>query len=176
MDFQLTDEQEEIRKQVRALCSRFPDEYWRERDESGEFPWAFYQAIADGGWLGITIPREYGGAGLGITEAALVMQTVAECGGGTQACSAIHLGIFGLEPLIKYGTQAAKDKYLGSHSQGRYPCVVCRDRAGCRHQYDPDQHFCHPERRRVSHQWSEGLYYQGPRVQENAAVDADHPV
>ena len=112
MDFQLTDEQEEIRKQVRALCSRFPDEYWRERDESGEFPWEFYQSIADGGWLGITIPREYGGAGLGITEAALVMQTVAESGGGTQACSAIHLGIFGLEPLIKYGTQAAKDKYL----------------------------------------------------------------
>ena len=67
MDFQLTDEQEEIRKQVRALCSRFPDEYWRERDESGEFPWEFYRAIADGGWLGITIPREYGGAGLGIT-------------------------------------------------------------------------------------------------------------
>ena len=118
MDFQLTDEQEEIRKQVRALCSRFPDEYWRERDESGEFPWEFYQAIADGGWLGVTIPREYGGAGLGITEAALVMQTVAECGGGTQACSAIHLGIFGLEPLIKYGTQAAKDKYLAPILRG----------------------------------------------------------
>ena len=86
MDFQLTDEQQEICKQVRALCSRFPDEYWRERDESGEFPWDFYQAFADGGWLGITIPKEYGGAGLGITEAALVMQTVAESGGGTQAC------------------------------------------------------------------------------------------
>jgi acyl-CoA dehydrogenase len=112
MDFQFTEEQEEIRKQVRALCSRFPDEYWRERDESGEFPWDFYKAIADGGWLGITIPREYGGSGLGITEAALVMQTVAESGGGTQACSAIHLGIFGLEPLIKYGTEEAKRKYL----------------------------------------------------------------
>jgi acyl-CoA dehydrogenase len=112
MDFQLTEEQEEIKKQVRALCSRFPDEYWRERDESGEFPWEFYKAIADGGWLGITIPKEYGGSGLGITEAALVMQTVAECGGGTQACSSIHLGIFGLEPLIKYGTDAMKEKYL----------------------------------------------------------------
>jgi acyl-CoA dehydrogenase len=112
MDFEFNEEQEEIRKQVRALCARFPDEYWRERDESGEFPWEFYKAIASGGWLGVTIPKEYGGAGLGITEAAIVMQTVAESGGGTQACSAIHLGIFGLEPLIKYGTKEAKQKYL----------------------------------------------------------------
>ena len=80
MDFEFTEEQEEIRKQVRALCARFPDEYWRERDESGEFPWEFYKAIASGGWLGVTIPKEYGGAGLGITEAAIVMQTVAESG------------------------------------------------------------------------------------------------
>src|SRR5215510_12510275 len=64
MEFQLTPEQEEIRKQVRALCSRFPDEYWRERDESGEFAWDFYQAVADAGYLGITIPQEYGGNGL----------------------------------------------------------------------------------------------------------------
>jgi acyl-CoA dehydrogenase len=112
MDFQFTEQQEEIRKQVRTLCSRFPDEYWRERDESGEFPWEFYKAIADGGWLGITVPQEYGGSGLGVTEAALLMQTVAECGGGTQAASSIHLGIFGLEPLIRYGTEAAKAKYL----------------------------------------------------------------
>src|SRR5712692_7618906 len=87
MDFQLSEEQEEIRRQVQALCSRFPDEYWRDRDASAEFPWDFYQAVADGGWLGITIPKDYGGAGLGITEAAIVMQTVAESGGGTQACS-----------------------------------------------------------------------------------------
>src|SRR2546422_441242 len=69
MDFQFTEEQEEIKKQVRALCSRFPDEYWRERDETGEFPWDFYQAFADGGWLGITIPKEYGGSGFVITKA-----------------------------------------------------------------------------------------------------------
>ena len=112
MDFEWTEEQQEIRNQVRALCERFPDEYWRDRDTTGEFPWDFYKAVADGGWLGITIPREYGGAGLGITEAAIVMQTVGESGGGTQACSAIHLGIFGLEPLIKYGTEAMKKKYL----------------------------------------------------------------
>jgi acyl-CoA dehydrogenase len=112
MDFAFSPEQEEIREQVRRLAGRFPDEYWRERDESGEFPWEFYRAVAQGGWLGITIPREYGGSGLGITEAALVMQTIAESGGGTQACSSIHLGIFGLEPLIRYGTEAAKRKYL----------------------------------------------------------------
>ncbi len=112
MDFLFTDEQTEIRRQVRALCSRFPDEYWRARDESGEFATDFYRAIAAAGWLGITIPHEYGGSGLGITEAALVMQTVAESGGASQACSSIHLGIFGLEPLIKFGTAEAKQEYL----------------------------------------------------------------
>ena len=119
MDFDLTEEQQEICNQVRALCSHFPDEYWRERDTTAEFPWDFYKAIADGGWLGITIPREHGGAGLGITEAALVMQTVGESGGGTQACSSIHLGIFGLEPLIKYGTEAIKRKYLPDILSGK---------------------------------------------------------
>jgi acyl-CoA dehydrogenase len=104
---------------VRALCSRFPDEYWRDRDSTAEFPWDFYQAVADGGWLGITIPQEFGGAGLGITEAAIVMQTVGESGGGTQACSSIHLGIFGLEPLIKYGTETAKKKYLADILSGK---------------------------------------------------------
>ena len=118
MDFQFTEEQEEIRKQVHALCSRFPDEYWRERDDTGEFAWDFYQAVADAGYLGITIPQEYGGSGLGITEAALVMQSIAECGGGTQACSSVHLGIFGLEPLIKYGTEEAKQKYLSKVLKG----------------------------------------------------------
>jgi acyl-CoA dehydrogenase len=119
MDFELTEEQQDIRNQVQALCARFPDEYWRERDRTAEFPWEFYQAIADGGWLGITIPREHGGAGLGITEAAIVMQTVAESGGGTQACSSIHLGIFGLEPLLKYGTESAKRKYLPEILSGK---------------------------------------------------------
>ncbi|HZR81338.1 MAG TPA: acyl-CoA dehydrogenase family protein [Candidatus Binatia bacterium] len=112
MDFELSEDQQEIRRQVRALCARFPDDYWRERDESGVFPDEFYRAVADAGWLGVAIPREYGGSGLGITEAALVMQTVGESGGGTQACSSIHLGMFGLEPLIKYGTESAKRKHL----------------------------------------------------------------
>ena len=112
MDFRFDDQQEDIRRQVRALCSRFPDEYWRERDETGEFPWDFYRAVADGGWLGITFPTTYGGSGLGISEAAILMQTIAESGGGSQACSSVHLGIFGLEPLIKYGTEEAKGTYL----------------------------------------------------------------
>ncbi len=113
-----TAEHEEIRKQVRALCAGFGEEYWRERDTQGGFPWAFYQAIARGGWLGIAIPAEYGGSGLGVTEAALLMQTVAESGGGTQACSAIHLGIFGLQPLIKYGSESIKRKYLPQAMSG----------------------------------------------------------
>lgn len=112
MDFLFSEEQQEIRSHIQSLCAKFPDEYWRERDESGEFPWEFYKAIAEGGWLGLTIPKEYGGSGMGITEAALLMQTVAASGGGTAACSSIHLGIFGLQPLIKFGTEACKKNYL----------------------------------------------------------------
>lgn len=112
MDFLFSEEQQEIRRHIQSLCAKFPDEYWRERDESGEFPWEFYKAIAEGGWLGLTIPKEYGGSGMGITEAALLMQTVAASGGGTAACSSIHLGIFGLQPLIKFGTEACKRNYL----------------------------------------------------------------
>src|SRR2546422_5052565 len=105
MDFQFTEEQEEIKKQVPALFSRFPDEYWRERDETGEFPWDFYQAFADGGWLGITIPREYGGSGLGVTETAPGMQTVGGGGGGAQGGFFNPFGVFRVRPPVKKRTE-----------------------------------------------------------------------
>jgi acyl-CoA dehydrogenase len=111
MDFDLTDSQNEIVAGVRALCQRFPDEYWRGKDSSGEFPHEFYQAIAAAGYLGIAIPEEYGGSGLGITEAALIMREVAYAG-AMNAASSIHLGIFGLTPLIRHGTEEMKRRWL----------------------------------------------------------------
>ena len=94
MDFELTDAQQEIVRGVRALCQRFPDEYWRDKDARHEFPQDFYKAVAEAGFLGIAIPEEYGGSGLGITEAALVMREVAYMG-AMNAASSIHLGILG---------------------------------------------------------------------------------
>ncbi len=111
MDFELTDAQNEIVRGVRALCQRFPDEYWRGKDARHEFPHDFYQAIADAGYLGVAIPEEYGGSGLGVTEAALVMREIAYAG-AMNAASAIHLSIFGLTPLVVHGSEAIKRRYL----------------------------------------------------------------
>ena len=111
MDFELSESQKEIVAGVRAMCQRFPDEYWRGKDSRSEFPHEFYKAVADAGFLGIAIPEEYGGSGLGITEAALVMREVAYAG-AMNAASSIHLGIFGLTPLILHGNEDLKRRYL----------------------------------------------------------------
>ncbi|HEX6860063.1 MAG TPA: acyl-CoA dehydrogenase family protein [Caulobacteraceae bacterium] len=107
-----TEEQEAIREAVGRVCERFDDEHWRRTDETGNFPEEFAQAMAEGGWLGVAMPEEYGGAGLGLTEAAHVMQTVAQSGAGFSGASAIHLNIFGLMPVLKFGTAEQKQRHL----------------------------------------------------------------
>src|SRR5574338_1149675 len=98
MDFDLTPDQQGIRAAIAKLCARFDAEYWRRRDREGSFPADFHQALARDGWLGIAMPQAYGGAGLGITEAALMMQAIAESGAGFSGASAVHMNIFGLNP------------------------------------------------------------------------------
>ena len=110
--FWLSDEQEAIRDAVQKICARFDDEYWRETDATGVFPEAFVQAMAEGGWLGIAMPESVGGAGLGLTEASIVMQAVAQSGAGFSGASAIHLNIFGPMPIVKFGTDEQKAKFL----------------------------------------------------------------
>lgn len=105
---QLSEQQESIRESVTRTCADFDDEYWRRTDETGVFPQGFVDAMAAGGWLGIAMPEEVGGAGLGLTEAALMMQTVAESGAGFSGASAIHLNIFGLMPLVRFGSEEQK--------------------------------------------------------------------
>jgi len=111
MDFDLTQAQQEIVNGVRALCARFDDEYWRTKDAAHEFPHDFYQAVARAGYLGVAIPEEFGGSGLGITEAALVMREVAYAG-AMNAASAIHLSIFGLTPIVMHGSEEMKRRHL----------------------------------------------------------------
>jgi acyl-CoA dehydrogenase len=96
MTFTLTQEQREIRVAVLRVCEHFGDDYWLKRDEAGGFPHEFHQAMAEAGWLGIAMPEAYGGSGLGITEAAILIQAVAESGAGFSGVSAIHMNIFGL--------------------------------------------------------------------------------
>ena len=107
-----TPERAEIRDAVRALCDRFDDAYWSEKDRSHSFPYEFAKAIADAGWLGIAMPREFGGAGLGVTEAAIMMQEVGRSAGAFAACSTIHINIFGLHSIVKHGTDAQRKAWL----------------------------------------------------------------
>lgn len=119
MDFEHSDEHAAIRQAVEDLCTRFPESYWLERDADGAFPDDFYQAMGDAGWLGTAIPQAYGGAGLGVQEAAIVMQAVAESGACLSGCSSIHINIFGLMPVAVFGTEEQKQRMLPPIAQGR---------------------------------------------------------
>ena len=96
MDFELTEEQRSIGQAVETLMKRFPDEYWAEKDDAKAFPWEFYRAFAEAGFLGVTTPEKYGGSGLGLTEAAIVLAGVVGAGAGLSGATAVHISIFGL--------------------------------------------------------------------------------
>ena len=110
--FWLTEEQEAIREGLARVCANYGDDYWLKTDDTGKFPEDFVADMADGGWLGVAMPEGVGGAGLGLTEAAVMMQTVAQSGAGFSGASAIHLNIFGPMPLVKFGTDAQREKAL----------------------------------------------------------------
>jgi acyl-CoA dehydrogenase len=118
VDFALTEDQEAIRRSVRELAGRFDDDYWADLDEGREFPWAFYTAFAEAGWLGIAIPEQYGGSGLGIQEASLLVEEIAASGAGMNGCSALHLTIFGLNTLVKHGSEALRQEILPRAADG----------------------------------------------------------
>jgi acyl-CoA dehydrogenase len=112
VDFELTEDQETIRKAVVGLLRDFDDRYWMEKDRDHRFPEEFYAAVANGGWLGLTVPEEYGGHGLGITEATLLLEEVARSGGGMNAASSIHMSIFGMQPVVVHGSEELKRRTL----------------------------------------------------------------
>ncbi|MBH79215.1 MAG: acyl-CoA dehydrogenase [Gammaproteobacteria bacterium] len=118
MDFALTDEQQLIRESVGKLCADFPDTYWAAKDKAHEFPWDFYDAMAQAGWLGIAIPEAYGGSGRGITEASLVLEEVAASGAAMNGATPLHLSIFGMHPVVKYGSEEMKQAYLPRVARG----------------------------------------------------------
>src|SRR6185312_6081345 len=125
MDFALTANQESIRDAVSKICSRFDDNYWLNKDKEGGFPADFHKALADAGWLGICIPEEYGGSGLGIMDAAIMMRTIAESGAGMSGASAIHMNVFGLNPVVVFGTKEQCQRMLpGIVSGGEKSCFA----------------------------------------------------
>jgi len=112
MNFNLTTEQQAIRDGIFEVCKPFDEAYWLDRDRNGGFPLDFHKAIADAGYLGICMPEEFGGSGLGILDAAIMVQAISESGAGMSGVSAIHMNIFGLNPVVVYGTQAQKQRIL----------------------------------------------------------------
>jgi len=112
MQYEMTEDQQQIRDAITKLCADFDADYWLKVDDTGDFPQAFVDAIVAGGWLGIAMPEEFGGSGLGITEGTIMMQAVTESGAGFSGASAVHLNIFGLNPVVKFGTEAQKQRML----------------------------------------------------------------
>jgi len=118
MDFTPDPDEELIREAVRAVCGRFDDAYWSERDARHEFPWDFYAAMADGGWVGIAIPEAYGGGGRGINDASIILEEVAASGAAMNGCSSVHLSIFGMHPVVLHGSEEMRRKYLPRVAKG----------------------------------------------------------
>jgi acyl-CoA dehydrogenase len=122
MDFAWSAEQEQLRSAIERVCAPFDADYWLRKDREGGFPDDFHRALADAGWLGIAMPAQHGGAGLGISEAALMMHTIAASGAGLSGASAVHMNIFGLHPVVVFGSEAQKRRWL-------QPLIAGRDRA-----------------------------------------------
>ena len=120
MDFALSEEQQRIGEAIAKLCTRFGDDYWLSRDREGGFPSDFHQAMARDGWLGIAMPEEFGGAGLGIAEAAVMMQAIAQSGAGFSGASAVHMNIFGLNPVVVFGNPEQKKRMLPPLIRGEH--------------------------------------------------------
>jgi len=122
MDFAINPDHQSIRDGVGAVVRSFKDEYWLERDEDGKFPFEFHRAMAEGGWLGLTMPEEYGGAGLGVTEAMIMMHEVASHGGGMSATSTVHINLFGPHPIVVFGTPQQKARWIPRLVAGQDQC------------------------------------------------------
>lgn len=119
MDFTLSSDQQAIREAITDICVQFDDQYWLDRDRTGEFPSELHSALSQNGWLGICIPEQYGGSGLGITEAAVMMQAISESGAGLSGASAVHMNIFGLNPVVVFANDDQKQRMLPPLAKGK---------------------------------------------------------
>jgi acyl-CoA dehydrogenase len=119
MDFALGPELEAVQQEAEKLAARFDDDYWLDHDERKEFPWEFHDAFALGGWIGIVTPEEYGGAGMGVLSAGVLLRAVAGSAGAMNAASTLHLSIFGMGPVIHHGSEELKRRYLPEAAAGR---------------------------------------------------------
>lgn len=107
-----TDAQLEVKEAVSKICANFPDEYWAQRDETGEYPQDFHAALAKDGWIGIALPEDLGGSGLGISEATMMLQTISQSGAGIAGAQSIHANVYATQPVAKFATEEQRRKML----------------------------------------------------------------
>ncbi|QFG26158.1 acyl-CoA dehydrogenase family protein [Actinomadura sp. WMMB 499] len=165
MDFTLTDDQRGIRDAVLEHCSRFPDEYWMQRDHEGVFPHDFHKSMAESGWLGVAMPEDVGGGGLGITEAAIMMQAVAESGGGMTAASSIHGPVFSMQPVNLFGTEGQRRRMI--------PPVLTGDHRICFAVTEPDAGLDTTKLRTRAERRDGGYLVNGEKIWISVAQVAD---
>jgi acyl-CoA dehydrogenase len=163
-----TPERLAIREAVRSICDRFDDDYWSELDQNHSFPHEFSQAIAAGGWLGIAMPQEYGGAGLGVGEAAVMMQTIGNSAGAFAACSTVHINIFGLHPIVKHGTEAQKRAWL--------PKVISGEMRACFGVTEPDAGLDTTKLKTRAVRHGDHYVVDGQKIWTSTAQEADRIV
>ncbi len=147
VDFGLTELQESVRRETLTIATSFGLDYWREHDREAAYPWEFVRAYAAAGWLGVVIPEQYGGAGLGLIEAGLLLHAVGRSGAGTSGASAIHFYIFPITPIVRHGSEYLKQTYLPKAAHR-----TAKRRAAAR--------WAHPVLRTAG---SEGVHYQEDR-------------
>src|SRR5580692_1436696 len=165
MDFALTANQESIRDAVGKICARFDDAYWLKKDREGGFPADFHKALADAGWLGICIPEAYGGSGLGITDAAIMMRTIAESGAGMSGASSIHMNIFGLNPVVVFGTDEQRRRML--------PPLVRGEERSCFAVTEPDTGLNTTRLKTRARRDGDGYVVDGQKVWISSVQSAD---
>jgi acyl-CoA dehydrogenase len=118
VDFTEDENHQLIAEGVGRVCAGFDDAYWSGCDEDHRFPWEFYRDMAEGGWVGMCIPERFGGGGRGISDAAVMMRTVAASGAAMNGCTALHLTVFGLEPVVKFGSDRLREAFLPRAARG----------------------------------------------------------
>ncbi len=165
MDFSFSSEQQQISDSVEKICAGFDDDYWLKRDQSGEFPFDFYQQMADGGWLGIALPEAYGGAGLGVTEAAVMMHAVANSSGAMSAASSIHINIFGPHPIAVFGSEEQKQNWL--------PDLIAGNKRCCFGVTEPDAGLNTTAVTTRAVRCDDGYVVHGKKIWTSTAMEAD---
>ena len=172
MDFELSDSQKEIRAAVAALCARFGNEYWRRCDVHNAYPDEFVKTLSEAGWLSALIPQEYGGAGLGMVEASLILEEINRSGGNAVAC---HAQMYTMASILKHGSAASETAVSAAHRLGRTAAAIFRHyRAGRRFRNPTHQDLRAPRGRSLRRQRPENLHLALPAFGYAAAADAHH--